>query len=55
MCYGYSSWFETTRAKKLREAQEKIDALNKQAAQQTPVAAPKDPVEPVEQREKVPA
>jgi len=55
MCYGYSSWFENSRAKALRKTQEKIDALNKQTAQQSPVAQPQKPVKPVEEREKVPA
>jgi hypothetical protein len=55
MCYGYSSFFERARAKELRKAQEKIDALNKQQTSQAAPAAPaKVPVKPVEEREKVP-
>lgn len=55
MCYGYSSFFERARAKELRKAQEKIDALNKPRATETPAAQSKEPVKPTEEREKVPA
>jgi len=55
MCYGYSSWFETARAKELRKVQEKIDALNKERARPSPVAPQKQPSKPVEAGEKVPA
>ena len=55
MCYGYSSFFERARAKELRKAQEKIDALNKERATETPPAPAKAPARPVEEREKVPA
>ena len=55
MCYGYSSFFERARAKELRKAQEKIDALNKERAAETPAEKPKAPVKPAEEREKVPA
>jgi len=55
MCYGYSSWFDKSRAKDLRKAQEKIDALNKESASPAPAAPVKEPAKPVEEREKVPA
>lgn len=55
MCYGYSSWFSTARSKELRKVQEKIDALNRQAASQPSVAQSKEPAKPVETPEKVPA
>ncbi len=55
MCYGYSSWFDKVRAKELHKAQEKIDALNRETAQQAPVAQQKEPAKAVEEREKVPA
>jgi len=55
MCYGYSSWFEKARAKELRKAQEKIDALNKEQLSPAPAAQAKEPVKTVEEREKVPA
>ena len=55
MCYGYSSWFETARAKELRKAQEKIDAMKKQSPLQAPASPAKAPSEPVEQHEKIPA
>lgn len=55
MCYGYSSFFERARAKELRKAQEKIDALNKERVTETPAAQPKEPVKPTVEREKVPA
>jgi len=55
MCYGYSSFFERARAKELRRAQEKIDALSKERASETPAAQPKAPAKPAEEHEKVPA
>ena len=55
MCYGYSSWFDKARAKELRKAQEKIDALNKQHAPAAPAGQSKEPAKPAEEREKIPA
>jgi len=55
MCYGYSSWFEKARAKELRKAQEKIDALNKEHTSPAPAAQSKEPAKTVEEGEKVPA
>jgi len=55
MCYGYSSWFEKARAKELRKAQERIDALNKRTAEPAPAMQSKEPAKPVEERKKVPA
>jgi hypothetical protein len=55
MCYGYSSWFEKARAKELRKAQEKIDAMSKEHASSAPAPQSKEPAKTVEEREKIPA
>ena len=53
MCYEYSGWFDKTRAKELRKAQDKLDAATK-SAQETPVKEAERAPE-VRVPEKVPA